>query len=79
MALAINGLYRHQDITRTDLVEEFASWGLRRTEPLIQAVLDQLHAVVSEERPLEGAFPRLQEQLLGFVDNLRRGQAVGGR
>ena len=79
MALAVNGLYRNQDITRTDLVEEFASWGLRRTEPLIQVVLDQLHTVVSEEHPREGAFPRLQEQLLGFVDNLRCGQAVGGR
>lgn len=79
MALAVNGTYRHQDITSNDLLAEFTSWGFRRAEATMQDTLDQLHTIITEEPPLPGAFPLLQEQLLNFVDNLRHGSPVGGR
>ncbi|MFT4109106.1 MAG: type II toxin-antitoxin system HipA family toxin, partial [Propionicimonas sp.] len=79
MALAVNGRYRHLEITGNDLVEEFASWGVKRAEETVRDTLDQLQTIINEEDPLAGAFPRLQEQLSGFVHNLRHGSPVGGR
>ncbi len=79
MALAVNGRYRHLDITGNDLIEEFASWGLKRADETVRDTLDQLQTLINEEDPLVGAFPRLQEQLSGFVHNLRHGSPVGGR
>jgi serine/threonine-protein kinase HipA len=78
MALAVNGKYRHREITRDDLFAEFAAWGLRRAATTVHETLDELQTIVREEEPLEGAFPLLQEQLQEFVDNLRSGSPVGG-
>ena len=71
LALAVNGTYRHWEITRDDLVAELVSWGLRRAQATVQDTLDQLQTIVKQEAPLDGAFPLLQEQLLAFIDNLR--------
>jgi serine/threonine-protein kinase HipA len=79
LALAINGKYRHADITRDDLHAEFTAWGLRRPATTVNETLEELHSAVSEETPIDGAFPLLQKQLLGFIDNLRNGSPVGGR
>lgn len=70
MALAVNGKYRHGDITGEDLAAEFASWGLRRAPATVDATLEELRAAVLSEIPLDGAFPALQEQILGFIDRL---------
>lgn len=70
MALAVNGKYRHGDITGEDLAAEFASWGLRRAPATVDATLEELRAAVLSEIPLDGAFPALQEQILGFIDQL---------
>ncbi|MBA3019538.1 HipA domain-containing protein [Propionicimonas sp.] len=77
LALAINGKYRHADITRDDLQAEFTAWGLRRAATTVNETLEELLTAVSEETPIDGAFPLLQEQLLTFVDNLRNGNPVG--
>lgn len=37
----------------------------------IDETLDLIEAFVAREAPLDGAFPELQEQILGFVGNLR--------
>lgn len=79
LALAVNGKYRHLEITRDDLLAEFVSWGLRRARATMQDTLEQLQTIVEEEEPLDGAFPLIQEQLLAFIDNLRYGIPVGGR
>jgi serine/threonine-protein kinase HipA len=79
LALAINGKYRHADISRDDLHAEFAAWGLRRAATTVNETLEELQTVVGEETPIDGAFPFLQEQLLAFIDNLGGGNAVGGR
>ncbi|BAK36323.1 hypothetical protein MLP_33090 [Microlunatus phosphovorus NM-1] len=70
MALAVNGKYRHGEITGEDLAAEFASWGLRRAPATVDATLEELRAAVLSEPPLDGAFPALQEQILGFIDQL---------
>ncbi len=70
MALAVNGKYRHGDITGEDLAAEFASWGLRRAPATVDGTLEELRAAVLSEPPLDGAFPALQEQILGFIDQL---------
>jgi len=58
------------DITGEDLATEFASWGLRRASVTVDDALEELRAAVLSETPLDGAFPDLQEQILGFTDRL---------
>ena len=70
LALAVNGRYRHLDVTRADLLAEFASWGMRRAAATVHATLECLREAVEDETPLHGAFPDLQERILGFVDHL---------
>lgn len=65
--------YRHADITKDDLLAEFTSWGLSRAAATIADTLEQLEEAVKEEAPLDGAFPALQEQILGFIETLRVG------
>ncbi|WP_291380522.1 HipA domain-containing protein [Demequina sp.] len=73
IALAVNRKYRHGDITRDDLLAEFTSWGLNRAAATIADTLDQLAEAATDEVPLDGAFPALQEQILGFIETLRGG------
>jgi serine/threonine-protein kinase HipA len=74
LALAVNGKYRHADVTTgDDLLVEFTSWGLRRAATTIVDTLDQLEEAVKDEAPLEGSFPALRGQILGFIANLRGG------
>lgn len=78
MALAVNGTYRHAELSRDDLAAELAAWRLRRAEAIVDDVLEELQVVLDHESPLEGAHPFLQEILQGFVQNLRHGRHVGG-
>lgn len=77
LALAVSGRYRHAEITVEDLVAEFASWGLRRSEILVNETLEELRAIVAAEIPLDGAYAGLQEQILAFTDALRSGRPAG--
>lgn len=77
MALAINKKYRHQEITRNDLSAEFAEWGLKNPDQLIDETLEEVATAVEGETPLQGAYPYLQEQIGGFIGNLRHDRAVG--
>jgi len=71
LALAVNRKYRHADITNDHLQAEFTSWGLKRAAVTIDQTLELIEAFVAREAPLDGAFPELQEQILGFVGKLR--------
>lgn len=75
MALAVNGQYPHADITAEDLEAEFGSWGLRDAD--VSGTIAQLSAAVASETPLPGAFPGLQEQMAGFIENLSAGKPAG--
>lgn len=77
MALAVNKKYRHAEITRGDLVAEMQSWGVRRADLVVGAALDQLETTIDHEQPLDGAHPRLRDEILRFTRNLRDGRAVG--
>lgn len=78
LALAVNRKYRYNEITRDDLEAEFSEWRLRRASATVDETLEELEAVLAEETPLVGAFSGLQDQLRGFVRNLRHGRTVGG-
>lgn len=71
LALAVNKRYRHDELTRGDLLSELASWGLKGAAELIDRFLGELEQVVNEEIPLEGAYPHLQSSILGFLKALR--------
>lgn len=75
LALAVNRKHRHDEITRNDLIAEFASWGRRRAGTIADDALEALDTTVREEAPLDDAHPQLQQQILGFVRNLRSGEA----
>lgn len=77
LALAVNGVYRHADVSRDDLVAELSGWGLRRASAAIDECLEQLAFAIDHESPHGSAFPRLQEQLSAFVENLRSGRPAG--
>lgn len=79
LALAVNNKYRHLSITRDDLHAEFATWRLGRAATAVEPTLEELHSVVQEEVPLDGAAPELPQTILGFIENLRNGRPVGGR
>lgn len=78
LALAVNRKYRHNEIARDDLEAEFSQWRLPRASATVDETLEELEAVVADETPVDGAFPGLQDQILGFVRNLRHGRSVGG-
>ncbi len=73
MALAINGTYRHADITRDDLIAEIGSWGIRRAAAVVADTLEELTDALSAETPLDGAHPALQESVRAFTSRLQRG------
>lgn len=76
LALAVNGKYSLAEVTADDLRIELGSWGLARPSSVVDETLGELGAMIAEEVPLEGAFPGLQAQLAGFVNNLQSGRAA---
>ncbi|WP_026550079.1 HipA domain-containing protein [Arthrobacter sp. Br18] len=77
MAMAVNGRYRHADLTRADLVEEATSWRQRAPEPLISRTLEALEAFAAAEEPDRRAHPGLQNDVLTFTRNLLTGEPSG--
>ncbi|GAB3610908.1 type II toxin-antitoxin system HipA family toxin [Humibacter ginsengiterrae] len=78
LALAVNGKYRHGEVSAQDLEAEIGSWGVRRATKVVHDTLDELSEVIHTEVPLDGAHPRLHEELMRFVMNLRSGLPTGG-
>lgn len=77
MAMAVNGTYRHADLTGADLAAEARSWRLRTPEPVISRSLEALEAFVIGTEPDRRADPTLQSDLLSFTRNLLVGKPVG--
>ncbi len=77
LALAVNKVYRHRDVTRQDLSAELKAWGLRHPDAVIEQTLGEIASAVDSEVPLPGADGGLQEEIAGFVRNLQEGRTVG--
>lgn len=77
MALAVNKRYRHDQITRDDLVSELTGWGLVEARKLIDDVLSELLVAIDSEDPLEGSSPIVQADIRRFVRNLIERRSAG--
>jgi serine/threonine-protein kinase HipA len=77
LALAVDGTYRHSALTRSHLITELGSWGLRDPEGLVDETLVIVLETVSGEDPHPRAHPGLVDDLNRFVTNLRDGRAAG--
>lgn len=73
MALGVNGKYQHSEITKSDLVNELSSWGLRHSAEVIQTTLGEIETALRAEVPLNGAYADLRDNCLSFTTALLAG------
>lgn len=78
LALAVNGKYRHKEVTQEDMIAEFTEWGLRQTETVVGDMLAAIDGAARGEEPLPGSYAVLQEQIIGFVGNLQGASQPAG-
>ncbi|GAB3655309.1 hypothetical protein GCM10027591_10920 [Zhihengliuella somnathii] len=71
LALAVNGKYDLKALEGRDLITELSTWGLRSAQEIVHETLGELSAAVSQEVPLDGASPALQEHLQDLIRHLR--------
>ena len=76
MAFAVNGVYRHADLTIGDLETHLGRWS-PASGALVRPTLERIAAVAESERPHPAAYERLQRDLAGFVSNLLAGERAG--
>ncbi len=79
LALSVDRTDRHASVTRSHLVAEIDSWGVREARRIVEEALDTVLATVSTQAPDRHAHPGLSEDILRFTTNLREGRAVGAR
>jgi serine/threonine-protein kinase HipA len=77
LALAVNGVYTHRDLTAGDLVAEGQNWGIRDARRIVEDVLEQVRVFARSEAPHPGAHPELQDDIVRFASNLLDGRAAG--
>jgi len=72
MAMAVNGVYEHARIGRSDLLAEAGSWGLpnERAARVIDDTLTVIRATVQEQRPPARAVPELARTIDAFAARL---------
>jgi len=63
LALAINGKYDAESLTRADLVLEISSWGVSRAGLLVDDMLDALRESVKTQQPLADAHPAILDTI----------------
>lgn len=69
MALAVNGVYEHARIGRSDLLAEAGTWGLsvERAARVIDDTVTVIRATVQEQRPHARAVPELARTIDAFA------------
>ena len=77
MALAVNREYVHGSITLDDLVAEGESWKIRSSRELVTSTLESIRDFIETENPVEGAYPRLRDDIARFTSNLLAGRETG--
>jgi serine/threonine-protein kinase HipA len=63
LALAINGKYDAESLTRADIVLEISSWGVSRAGLLVDDMLDALRESVKTQQPLADAHPAILDTI----------------
>lgn len=76
MAFAVNGVYRHADLTRHDLETHLGSWSAEAGE-LVRPALERIAEIVETEAPHPAAYAGLRREIGGFVANLLTGEPMG--
>ncbi len=76
LALAVNGVYRHADVTLADLEAEVASWS-PALSALVRPTLERIGRIVDEETPHPDAYSGLRDDIAGFTRRLLDGRAAG--
>ena len=76
MALAVNGVYRHADLTIDDLEAHLGSWS-PAVGGLARPTLERIAELVESETPHPSAYAGLRREIGGFVSNLLAGEPVG--
>jgi serine/threonine-protein kinase HipA len=76
MAFAVNGVYRHADLTIDDLEQHLGTWGAAAAA-LVRPTLERIAAVIESEPPHPAAYRGLRRDLAGFVSNLLDGEPAG--
>jgi serine/threonine-protein kinase HipA len=79
LALAIGGEYRHAAVTREHLVNEIASWGVRKAADVVAGTLAVVQETARTEVPHPRAHPVLADDIARFAQNLAAGRAAGHR
>lgn len=77
MAMSVNGIYRHAELSLPDLVAEAMSWRMRAPEPVIARTLEALEAFSTSEEPDPRAHPALGRDVQRFTRRLLTGKPVG--
>ena len=83
MALAINGEYKHSNISLPDIAAEFASWRCTsfsdeaKTVAFIERCLETYLNSLNDTLPNEKAYPYLREDISSFITNLLSGKVAG--
>jgi serine/threonine-protein kinase HipA len=72
LALAVNGNYESDTVTRGDLVAEISSWGVSRVEPLVDDMLDAVRAAVESQSPAQDAHPQMLDTIAYRLRQLTR-------
>lgn len=77
MALSVDGVYPHAAITRDDLVDEAAAWGLRDAGDVVDETLAAIDEAISDENPDARASPGVHDDIGSFTRHLRAGRPAG--
>lgn len=72
MAMAVNGVYEHAQIGRSDVTAEAGMWGLpiERAIRIIDDTVTVIRATVQEQQPHIGAVPELAQTIDAFAARL---------
>lgn len=77
LALAVNGKYAHQAVTRADLVAEAETWGVAQAATIVDESIELVLSTASREQPHPNAYLGLSSDIAGFAANLAAGKPAG--
>lgn len=79
LALAVDGVYRHAEVTADHLLAEAHTWGALNAEAIVTDALHTVLKVAESEGPDPRAHDGLAEDIALFTTNLLAGRPAGAR